>query len=649
MIDFNSAAPQIEAVDPAEWDRRLERLRAELRQRTREVVGTIFPLARIHGSDARIGSIDGERGESLSIGLDGDRAGLWTDHATNEGGDLITLWQMTSGSREFPEAVRELEEWLGLVSARPRFATRVQRVADERQAHAKTLPKAEAETLGAPVATYHYLAADAVTVLGIVRRYETGGVDDAGKPKKTFRPQRPDGKAGMPDVRPLYRIPQITSASEVVLVEGEKCADALDSLGISATTQMGGANADPQKTDWKPLAGKSVAVWQDNDAAGSGLTERVRASLEAIGCRVRVVVVPPGKPRGWDAADAVAEGLDVAGFLEEPRAEKVRRESRFRILDISEIGDIEPPEWRIDGIFPSHGTSALYGAPGSLKTFAALDMAMHMASGRDWLGRLTKPGRVLYVAGEGQVGIARRIMGWCVHNDVPMVSPRFSMLPHSVAMPTGEVDELMRAIDGMAEEPTLIVLDTITRMFGAGSQNKDEDMSAYIRGTERLGAHTSAHVMSIGHSGKDKERGLFGSMLLMGALDTIICASRTEAGVTLSNAAPLGKQKEGEEFEDIALRSQVVRFSHRAIEHSTLVLRQMEPPQPSDEVKAPRLGKVEKGVLEAVERGLYSGRVLGTAALVGMTGFDGGSVRRALRTLREKACIPSDYGTDEEA
>jgi len=46
-----------------------------------------------------------------------------------------------------------------------------------------------------------------------------------------------------PEPRPLYNQPGMLSATQVVLVEGEKCAQALIDTGIVATTAMHGANA----------------------------------------------------------------------------------------------------------------------------------------------------------------------------------------------------------------------------------------------------------------------------------------------------------------------------------------------------------------------------------------------------------------------
>ena len=58
-------------------------------------------------------------------------------------------------------------------------------------------------------------------------------------------------------------------------------------------------------------------------------------------------------------------------------------------------------KWLIDGIIPAGSINWMVAAPGSFKTFLALDMAACIASGRPWHGRETDAGVALYVAGEG--------------------------------------------------------------------------------------------------------------------------------------------------------------------------------------------------------------------------------------------------------
>src|SRR5690606_17618143 len=76
-----------------------------------------------------------------------------------------------------------------------------------------------------------------------------------------------------PEPRPLYRLDALTSRpnDQVLIVEGEKCADAaarvMAGKPIVAASWMGGGKATG-KTDWTPLKGRSVLVWPDNDEEG---------------------------------------------------------------------------------------------------------------------------------------------------------------------------------------------------------------------------------------------------------------------------------------------------------------------------------------------------------------------------------------------
>ncbi|MFP3019793.1 MAG: toprim domain-containing protein, partial [Wolbachia sp.] len=106
-------------------------------------------------------------------------------------------------------------------------------------------------------------------VIVTVYRYNT----DSGKRYLPFDVKR--SSFTLPETRPLYNIPGIMKSDKVILVEGEKCADALIEQGITATTAMLGANAQIEKTDWSPLKGKHVIIWPDNDEPGKQYAEKV--------------------------------------------------------------------------------------------------------------------------------------------------------------------------------------------------------------------------------------------------------------------------------------------------------------------------------------------------------------------------------------
>ncbi|MCJ0764168.1 AAA family ATPase [Variovorax terrae] len=58
-------------------------------------------------------------------------------------------------------------------------------------------------------------------------------------------------------------------------------------------------------------------------------------------------------------------------------------------------------KWLVDGIVPAGSINWMVAAPGSFKTFLALDMASCVAGGRAWHGRETDQAVVVYLAAEG--------------------------------------------------------------------------------------------------------------------------------------------------------------------------------------------------------------------------------------------------------
>jgi hypothetical protein len=317
--------------------------------------------------------------------------------------------------------------------------------------------------------------------------------------------------------------------------------------------------------------------------------------------------------------------------------------SRFKILSIEELINVKPPAWRIDGIFPTHGSSTLYGAYETFKTFIALDMMLALATGRPWQGRELKPCSVLYIAGEGQTGLGIRVSGWLSAKGIAPTDTLFKALPEAIALPhPGDQDELLRAIDGMDHKPEVIVWDTVTRMSGGGSLNDEKDAQGYVRGSDRVRIATGAHMFHIGHSGKDKERGILGSTVLPAAMETIICVERKGDGITLINANPKGKQKDGPNFEDIRLRTQVVDFQHQDQALKTIVMMADEDPIPDQEerrqgAKARPQGANQSAVLAALRKA--KGEPLGANRLGAMAGIDGNRLTEVTRALVAKGLI----------
>ncbi|MGE0982440.1 phage/plasmid primase, P4 family [Ralstonia pseudosolanacearum] len=299
MLDFNDSPLQgREVARLASPEGERERIRGLLLDRLDSVLTILFPAGKKRRNTFVIGDIQGNPGDSLEIVLDGEKAGLWTDRATGDGGDVFAVIAGTLGvdvHTEFPRVLARAADLLGLASTQPVRRKRREPPTDD---------------LGPETAKWDYLDA-AGRLIGVVYRYDPPGRG------KEFRPwDAKRRKMAPPDPRPLYNQPGLAAASQVVLVEGEKCAQALIDAGIVATTAMHGANAPVEKTDWSPLAGKAVLIWPDRDKPGWEYADRAsQAMLQAGALSVAILLPPDDKAEGWDAADAIEEGFDVGGYL----------------------------------------------------------------------------------------------------------------------------------------------------------------------------------------------------------------------------------------------------------------------------------------------------------------------------------------------
>lgn len=120
---------------------------------------------------------------------------------------------------------------------------------------------------------------------------------------KDFRIKEPDGAGGWTwklsakTRRVLYRLPELTAAREgetAYLVEGEKDADRLASMGLIATCNFDGAAKEGQRSKWRPEYGEAlqhldVVIIADRDPAGVAHARAALADLRTKAKSVSIV------------------------------------------------------------------------------------------------------------------------------------------------------------------------------------------------------------------------------------------------------------------------------------------------------------------------------------------------------------------------
>lgn len=489
----------------------LERLLGQLES----VLGYLYP-AGFADPKARkfyIGSTHGEAGESLSVELRGPKAGLWHDFATGEGGDIFDLWKAARGLSSFREVLQDAGDYTGAAINTPRRTPK------------RKSPKG-GEAWGVPSAVYRYQDANG----HLVAEIERFDWERDGERKKTFRPWDVARRSYThPETRPLYNLPNIIRAPEIVICEGEKAADALIAQNIDATTAMGGSNAPLEKTDWSPLQGRKVVIWPDNDQTGRDYAARLKTHLEAHGAlAVSILNVPTSRPEKWDAADAGDE--DLGALIRSMRSEAsaiTARESKF--FSATEFAGITPPtrQWHVDGLIPANQVTMLGGDGGVGKSLVALQLATATALGSDWIGTRPQTGRVVYITAEDERDELHRRL-----SDILQASGHsFESLDNLTLRSLAGEDALLAVADARSGTltptpllseldtllanlgPSLLVLDTLADLH-SGQENDRATARQFIGILRGLALRHDCAVLLLAHpslTGMSTGSGLSGS------------------------------------------------------------------------------------------------------------------------------------------
>ncbi|MBM3521818.1 MAG: AAA family ATPase [Alphaproteobacteria bacterium] len=124
--------------------------------------------------------------------------------------------------------------------------------------------------------------------------------------------------------------------------------------------------------------------------------------------------------------------------------------------------------WLAKGLIEVGSLALIYGPPKSGKTFIATDLALHIATGREWMGcRVRSGGLVVYVSHEGTPGVMRRILAHARHHDLEMNTlTRLAVVRFSLNLLDrkciADFVAFIRQIESeRGERVSLIVIDTL--------------------------------------------------------------------------------------------------------------------------------------------------------------------------------------------
>ena len=211
--------------------------------------------------------------------------------------------------------------------------------------------------------------------------------------------------------------------------------------------------------------------------------------------------------------------------------------------------------WLVKHVLPAAGVSVLYGASGTYKSFVALDAALHVVHGLNWLGQRTVRGEVVYIASEGGLGLFNRIRAWHLARRREWRGCPLRVVTGAIEL-RSEAGALVRAIDGAGLRPALVVVDTLSQSY-SGDENDAAQMSSFFRVlVGALVSRYSCTVLVVHHTGHAATERPRGSSAIIANTDAVFGCFRSESGLLAT--VECQKQKDGAILPPVTFKLDVV-------------------------------------------------------------------------------------------
>jgi len=274
-----------------------------------------------------------------------------------------------------------------------------------------------------------------------------------------------------------------------------------------------------QKDASKYDAGKTQARWEHYASSPPDQVSGNWLRKAAVTAGADVADLPPKQ------IDEDRIAPDPAKYFEKmPDEEKPPRKKRelVRLRDAAKFALAAGASPLIKGLLDQQTMSVLYGDSNVGKTFVAMDMAYHVATGTPYAGMRVAKMAVVYVVMEGGNGVDKRADALLAKYGAD-ADPDFHLLKSAMDLRTSEPDltELVQLVRSVPDVG-LVVIDTLSRALAGGDENSPVDMGNIVRNLDAVRNACRAHIMIVHHTGKDKARGARGHSSLRAATDTEI-------------------------------------------------------------------------------------------------------------------------------
>lgn len=251
--------------------------------------------------------------------------------------------------------------------------------------------------------------------------------------------------------------------------------------------------------------------------AGESSVEIARKAARKAKCKL--FVPPPEWEKNKDVNDYLLEHNGYAEALEKLLRSNTITPVRYKMIRGSDIFDMPSAEYIIHNLIPDREITFIFGPSGHFKTFFALDVCLHVATGKEFLSRSTQKRPVIYIASEGTGAIKARAKAWCDHYqmDIPdtfcLVSEDDGFALNSEA----DIADMIESIDLQGLHGALIVVDTLNQASGGTPENDSAEMGRLIKAAKTMARKCKGALIIVHHSGHDNHGRMRGSSAIPAA------------------------------------------------------------------------------------------------------------------------------------
>ncbi|MBT6544746.1 MAG: AAA family ATPase [Rhodobacteraceae bacterium] len=183
--------------------------------------------------------------------------------------------------------------------------------------------------------------------------------------------------------------------------------------------------------------------------------------------------------------------------------------------------EVKKPQWLIEDLLEQDSLAIVFGASGTFKTFVVIDMALSVATGKDYHGRDVHQGAVVFIAGEGNYGFSRRTAAWFRHYDLEQRGIPFLKSAGGIVLSEDRMEEITQHLDAAQAHHgklDLICLDTLDRTI-EGVEDNNDDTKRYLDFCDQLRVRYATTVLVVAHTGHQAPNRAKGSTKLKDRMD----------------------------------------------------------------------------------------------------------------------------------